>query len=185
MSRKSFSTRRGRPRTRRTAPDEGTPELREKRAAGLTSEAIDLCLRRGLITESEHRCALHFRWLYTLRFGNPGVQALDLRKTHHGAHPPPEDSPWRDARNREYRQAARLLEAEQALMAVLRVAVFDDVSPALARTSAAQETLGRLRHGLTALRRHWQGNSGRYEERRGATEHGSSIRERLHGGIEQ
>ena len=156
MSRKSFSTRRGRPRTRIAAPDKGTPELRVKRAAGITGEAIDLCHRRQLITDSEYWCALHFRWLYTLRFGSPGVQALDLCKTR-GNHSPQEDTPWRQARNQEYRQAARLLEAERVLAAVLRVAVFDDSGPVMSRSASAQETLHRLRQGLALLQRCWQG----------------------------
>lgn len=150
-----FSTRRGRPRTRNCAPDKGTPELRKKRAETLTSEAIDLCYRRGLITERAHRHALHFRWLYTIRFGAPAVQALDISQSQHGRHQTTEDSPWRIARQQEYRQAAMALEARNALVAVLRVAVFDDPTP-LKASCAAEDCLRRLQTGLSILDELWR-----------------------------
>lgn len=153
MARTRFSTRRGRPRaTARITPDKGTPELVRKREQSLTSETIDLCYQRGLISEQEHHAALHFRWLYTLRFGVPTVQALDIDKSHRGgAMPESEPACWRTARNQEYRQLAQLLEARHLLVAVLRVAVFDDPAPLRQDTPAGKDCLQRLQKGLALL----------------------------------
>lgn len=149
MPRNRFSTRRGRPRTPRITQDTGTPELRQKHAAGATSETIDLCLRHHLITEAQHRAALHFRWLYTLRFGAPSVQALDLTSPRERA-APQEDTAWLQARQQEYRHAAQALESRHLL-----VAVFDDPTPLRSGSHTAADCLHRLREGLGLLMRLW------------------------------
>jgi hypothetical protein len=45
-----------------------------------TAEPIDICLQRGFITVKQHRLALRLRWLYTLNFGLPTVQAYNFSK---------------------------------------------------------------------------------------------------------
>ncbi len=45
-----------------------------------TAEPIDLCLQYGLINLRQHRLSLHLRWLYTINFGLPTVQAYNLNK---------------------------------------------------------------------------------------------------------
>ena len=44
------------------------------------SEPIDLCLRYGYITKFQHKLALKLRWLYTLNFGLPTVQAYNINR---------------------------------------------------------------------------------------------------------
>lgn len=46
----------------------------------ITAEPIDLCLQSGLINLKQHRLALRIRWLFTINFGLPTVQAYNLGK---------------------------------------------------------------------------------------------------------
>lgn len=104
-----FSTKRGRPRRETSlASDSGTAELALKRALGLTADPLDTCLRKGLIDKDGHMAAIHLRWLYTLRFGAPGVSATDpLRLPGRDTR---EDYPlWRERREEEYSEAVSLL----------------------------------------------------------------------------
>lgn len=106
--------RRGRPAKKLAeptgdTPDTGTPELAAKRQRGLTAEPIDLCLERGLISEDQHRVALHLRWLYTIRYGAPGITAFDMTRGP-GLECFVEDDPlWRMHRERDYLEAIELL----------------------------------------------------------------------------
>ena len=45
-----------------------------------TVEPLDLCLRKNIITPIQHRLALRLRWLYTVNFGLPTVQASNPGK---------------------------------------------------------------------------------------------------------
>ena len=93
--------KRGRPKIEKPTIDLGTPELIMKRLMGETAEALDLCYERGIISKEQHWCGIHFRWLYTLRYGAPGVRAVDT--THFGGFEPKDDnSEWRAAREQEY-----------------------------------------------------------------------------------
>jgi len=124
----SFSTRRGRPRKEREAADRGTPELCAKRELGLTTEPIDLCLNRRLITREQHWCGLHLRWLYTIRYGAPTLTShwWKLLEEGHGSR---EDNPdWRAAREEEYAQARTLLAREGCYEAVMRIAVYNEMA---------------------------------------------------------
>ena len=76
-----FPRRRGRPKSVHHGIDRGTPELAQKRLRGETTETLDLCLERGLITPQQHWCGIHLRWLYTLRYGAPGVRSIDPTHT--------------------------------------------------------------------------------------------------------
>lgn len=121
----TFSRKRGRPRS--TAPagiDIGTPELIHKRAFSLTAEAIDICLERELISADEHWCAIHLRWLYTLRYGAPSVHAID--PTHMGGRECTNDNPeWRKEREREYLDALKTLGSHTHVQRLLGLCVFN------------------------------------------------------------
>lgn len=138
----TFSTRRGRPPNPRQEADYGTPELREKRESGLTSEAIDLCLERGIITRDQHWCGLHLRWLYTIRYGAPSLSShwWQLLCEQHG---PREDNPeWRGAREQEYADARTQLLKHHVYEPVMRVAVYDE-HPCFLRQDLIQQALSR------------------------------------------
>lgn len=145
--RRSFRTRRGRPRTATAKFDAGTPELIQKRAFGLTSESLDCCLQQGIIHPGQHRAALHYRWLYTLRHGRPTVQVNGLEDA--GANPSMEApcETWKALREGEYRQAALLLASIHALAAVRNVAVFNHYP--------AASDIPNLRQGLEELTKLW------------------------------
>lgn len=163
----SFSTRRGRPRgAARTETDRGTPELRAKRRGGATAEAIDLCLDRGVITPDQHWCGLHFRWLYTLRFGVP-----DAKTAHALYHR--EESPrqcgddWTGEREQDYAMAVAVLRESGALHQVMRLCVYNEKPsflrlPLAARTArwkillrSGERDIAALQSGLTGLVRLW------------------------------
>ena len=106
---------RGRPKTERPQHDYGTPELIMKRLLGETTETLDLCLERGIITHRQHRSGVHFRWLYTLRHGAPSVRATD--PTDLGGIDIKNDDPaWRAAREQEYHLANRQLGKYRVLL---------------------------------------------------------------------
>lgn len=71
-----FTRRRGRPKKLlKTGRDRGTLELQAKRRLNLTTEPLDLCLIKGLINSDQYSSGLYFRWLYTLKFGNPTIRS--------------------------------------------------------------------------------------------------------------
>lgn len=122
----SFSTRRGRPRAVQPQTDFGTPELQRKRSHGLTTEPLDLCLARQLISPAQHWCGMHWRWLYTLCYGAPSLTS----RYEQAASPltgGEDASTWRIARADEYRQARRLLQTHRRYDPVMRLAVFNEL----------------------------------------------------------
>jgi hypothetical protein len=164
----AFTTRRGRPpRPAAAATDPGTPELRFKHAHGLTAEPIDLCLERQIITAAQHWCGLHLRWLYTLRYGAPGLTTrYDTYAT--PAHREPERADWRRLRETEYHEATALLRTRVHYEPVMRLCIYNEtpafLNPALVARSlhdaALTERLNlareRLTAGLEILAHHWQ-----------------------------
>lgn len=162
----AFTTRRGRPRAPVVLQDSGTPELRLKHALGLTAEPIDLCLDRKLITNEQHWCGLHLRWLYTLRYGAPSVTTCYLDRQ--GPSPAAEETvQWRAQREEEYGAAIILLKSEQHYEAVMRLCVFNE-SPAFLNHSLQQRAWEdraiahqllqchhKLTQGLDILAKHW------------------------------
>ena len=106
--RAKLPAKRGRPKSARLGSDSGTPELIMKKLKGETSETLDLCLERRIITPEQHWCGIHLRWLYTLRNGAPGIRAID--PTHIGGKEIKLDDPeWRAARELEYHEAINCL----------------------------------------------------------------------------
>lgn len=158
----AFSRRRGRKRTTapvtRTLPDTGTPELRARRRCGQTAEPLDLCHNRGLISDEEHWAGIHFRWLYTLRYGAPTVRAIDLSET--GPEIPQEENlAWRAEREQEYALAAAALQARRLLRPMLDLCIYSH-PPAFLSTrpdngfshaAKHQHTISRINEGLSLL----------------------------------
>lgn len=163
----AFSTQRGRPRSRPPETDYGTPELRLKHALGLTSEPIDLCLTQRLISEEQHWCGLHLRWLYTLRYGAPSITTRYMDSASTLLPPPEEMQEWRAMREQEYHESILLLRRQKRDGPVMRVCVFNEIpaflSPPL-RTKAKHDqsladqllhTHTLLSEGLSLLVTHW------------------------------
>jgi hypothetical protein len=164
----TFTSQRGRPRKTLPELDAGTPELRLKHALGLTLEPIDLCREKLIITPEQHWCGLHLRWLYTLRYGVPSLTA---RYTDRNYAPPPieyDDPTWRALREKEYREAIRLLKNENHYEGVMRLVVYNEVPNFLnarlqnaARTNhdlqmELEKTRTRLCIGLDLLANQWR-----------------------------
>ena len=158
MIRKGFRNKRGRPKTMLPQKDVGTPELVEKRAAGITMEAIDLYLAKNWLSAKQHRAALHLRWLYTLRFGCPTLQACRLVEDYTSANSSRNEDGWDDDRANDYRQAISHLEELGCLDSVIRVAIFNDIPP-IQPSSQGKASLAtpcpRLLKGLDALCCFW------------------------------
>lgn len=159
----SFS-RRGRPKLRRPARDTGTPELRAKHRLALTAEPIDLCLERTLITRPQHWSGVHFRWLYTVRYGVPTPKAIDTLQTSHRQGIFFED-PIRQAEcEEEYRKAIHTLGQHRLLDPVLSLCVYGRAPSCLYRSftasmaivSRCREEVTELREGLDVLATLWR-----------------------------
>jgi hypothetical protein len=119
-----FSKKRGRPRIEREKNDKGTPELRRKIAKNKTIEPIDLCLKKGLISEHEHQAAIRLRWLYTLRFGSPHVSAYDPDKRGASCFRNDDDE-WIKMRHVEYENALVALQKIGAKRLVMNICIFN------------------------------------------------------------
>lgn len=164
----AFSTRRGRPRRiQQDTRDLGTAELRRNHALGTTTEPIDLCVQKKLITPAQHWCGLHLRWLYTIRYGAPSLTThYILEATSSG--PAQDCDAWRIQREQEYRQAVDLLHRYRRYEPVMRVSVYNELpaflNPALMQRAWSQPALAsrlhtvhtRLQEGLELLVGHWK-----------------------------
>jgi hypothetical protein len=122
----SFSTRRGRPKKTIVEKDVGTVELRRKRAKMETSEPLDICLQKGILTEQQHWCGIHLRWLYTLRYGAPIVSCRDIRD-HYQPAMRNDDPHWRAQREYEYREAIALLQQYKTYEDVMNLTIFHEL----------------------------------------------------------
>lgn len=120
--------RRGRPRQARPDIDLGTPELNLKRALYQTAESLDLLREKGLISETQHWCGLHLRWLYTLRYGLPGITAIDTTRSAHCA-VRESDPHWRQTREAEYNEAITILANKNLMKPALEYCVFNAPLP--------------------------------------------------------
>ncbi|MDE3059740.1 MAG: hypothetical protein KGJ06_01865 [Pseudomonadota bacterium] len=155
----SFSRRRGRPRSVHRGTDTGTPELIMKRLKGETAETLDLCLARNIITREQHWCGIHLRWLYTLRYGAPGVRAVD--PSHFGGREIKTDDPeWRSSREKEYHDAMRILAAGSNVALALSICIHNErpnflYAQTARQIAAAEKGILSLRNALDALAAHW------------------------------
>ena len=119
-----YRSRRGRPKMQHEKRDQGTPELRAKRKTGMTSEPLDICLKRGIFTENEHWAGVHLRWLYTVCLGSPGISALDMSYIG-GRNLQEYDESWLKSREEEYAQAIALLRKMLCKSLVMNLCVFN------------------------------------------------------------
>lgn len=165
----AFTTRRGRPRQSiREATDLGTPELRLKHACGITAEPIDQCFEKQLITPPQHRAALHYRWLYTLRYGAPQLSQRYADRVDAGPPVTRDDPLWRASREREYHEASEMLRQHRLHRAVAQLVIYNELpvflNPRLRKLAlhdaAMAETLyhhhSQLCSGLSLLATHWK-----------------------------
>ena len=121
-----FTTRRGRPKSEKSDKiDRGTIQLQQKVGAGHTKEAIDICYDREIINQPEYRAALHFRWLYTVRFGAPDVSAVDLDGYMGKDVSQYTDDFWHEQREKEYAMATERLRSDGALKIIMNVVIFN------------------------------------------------------------
>jgi hypothetical protein len=163
-----FTTRRGRPKTKEvkleviSERDLGTPELCMHRAFNQTKEVLDICIEKRIITEDEHRAAVHFRWLYTIRFGAPNISALDINKGE-GRDIREESEIWRAKREREYSMAVEKLRSEGSLKMIMNIAIFNHSprfltgvnSHRTAQIIQNKRELAKFREGLKTLVSLW------------------------------
>ncbi len=163
----AFNRKRGRPKATPVSEpkDLGTQELIKKRAYQVTAEAIDLCLEKGLISIEQHWCALHLRWLYTLRYGVPSVKAID--PTHFGGKTVPCDSAeWRREREKEYLDALQAIGSARRVKHILDICIFgyrpaflqrarSDVKHLQRNFEEKNQHLEDIRAGLEALVKWW------------------------------
>lgn len=151
------ASRRGRPKINRPRRDYGTAELIEKRKNGETSEVLDLCMERGLITTKHHWCGIHLRWLYTLRYGTPSVQATQLMFDA-PISPRSNDSKWQTAREEEYQSAIIVLTNAGCATTVMNVCIFNE-RPGFLKSgminSVREKEFFRFTHGLDLLEDCW------------------------------
>lgn len=161
-----FSSKRGRPKTKTAtkAVDErdlGTLELQAKRLSGVTKEAIDVIREKDLISSLQYSAAMHLRWLYTIRFGAPGISAINL-EVNHGREISRNDEIWQAEREREYAMAVEKLRAGGSLKIVMNIVVFNTppkfINIGNQRSSdivACGQELVKFRDGLTTLMELW------------------------------
>ena len=156
----AMSRRQGRPKKTRPSIDLGTPELIYKRAYHSTMEAIDLCLEHAIITPAQHSCGLHLRWLYTIRYGAPGISALPLTPLYNAPLSKQDDPLWRQARETEYREAIALLKSYHCANEVMRICVHNERLFHLnqPQPSSATNPIPALKEGLSLLAKHWKRN---------------------------
>jgi len=162
FTRPKLPAKRGRPRSAYPKSDTGTPELILKKLMGETTETLDLLREREIITQEQHWCGIHLRWLYTLRHGVPGIRTLDL--THiDGKEIKPEDPQWRMARELEYHEAVRELSRSGHVALLLSLCVHNERPRFLTQpkgkkyyTQGAAKMILDLREGLDILAVLWK-----------------------------
>jgi hypothetical protein len=159
----TFSSKRGRPRSNRPQIDTGTPETVMKRLLGVTTEALDLCLQHGIITEKQHWCGIHLRWLYTLRHGIPSIRANDLSYIGGvGARSSEYDSPdWRAAREKEYSVAVNSLTQGGCAILIMNLCIYNELPKSFSffgknNAKDSAETAISIRKGLDILKTLWK-----------------------------
>lgn len=152
-----FTTRRGRPRKENTGKDKGTAQLQEKRKTGLTTEPLDLCLSRGLITQEQHNAGIRLRWLYTLKMGAPTISAYSPESG--GKICKYEDAGWLARKQAEYQLMLDILDKTKSRKIVIDTCIFSNTPTFLydkpehlrIKNLASTKELELLKDGLEAL----------------------------------
>lgn len=158
----SFSRRRGRPKSNRPLHDVGTPETVMKRLLGITTEALDLCLEKGIITKQQHWCGIHLRWLYTLRYGVPGVRTTNLTYMESTGHKSSdyEDPLWRASREKEYNDAVNFLTKSGYSLLLINLCVYNEIpnffTISAGKPAICREIAEKISSGLNILIKLWK-----------------------------
>lgn len=158
----NFSRRRGRPKNNRPLLDTGTPETVMKRLMGITTEALDLCLEKGIITEQQHWCGIHLRWLYTLRYGVPSARTTNLTFMESCGHKPSdyEDPLWRVSREKEYNDALNMLTKSGYSLLLINLCVYNELprifSSQREKSLVYREITEKISSGLNILLKLWK-----------------------------
>ena len=161
----TFSRRRGRPKSNRPETDTGTPETVMKRLLGVTTEALDLCLERKIITKKQHWCGIHLRWLHTLRHGIPSVRATDLTYLGGGEHKSSdyEEPLWRAAREKEYNNAINILTQNGYALLIINLCIYNELPKFFNynhnKSINTKEIAIKVSSGLDILAKLWKQNS--------------------------
>ena len=146
----SFTSRRGRPKQEIPETDLGTPELRHKRAKQVTDEPLDWLRKHDIITHKQHWCGIHFRWLYTLRYGATTAQSLDTARENGITHYR-EYGEWQLEREDEWKEAILHLKTHDLLSAALEYCVYQQRRPA-SWQSKRHRTIRQTTNALEQLR---------------------------------
>ncbi len=120
----AFSTKRGRPAKPKQQIDKGTKELQIKRLKDSTMEAIDICLKKNLISDAEHSAGIRLRYLYTLRFGATGIRAYHPENGGRSVFRQDNET-WLAQRRIEYENTIKILTKEGCKRMVLNICVFN------------------------------------------------------------
>ncbi len=107
----AFSTTRGRPRNSVQGRDFGTDELRAKRQRQHTLEPLDRLLQQGRISEQQHWCGVHLRWLHAVLYGVAAPRQLVWLERAHTLRQ--DDEEWLAARKEEYKVAQAAINRER------------------------------------------------------------------------
>lgn len=119
-----MATVRGRPRKNLPKKDLGTEQLQQKRRSKATSEILDLCMQNDIITVKQRDAGIRLRWLYTLKFGAPGISAYDpLLKGIDCCYY--EDEQWLSTRSKEYENILYNLNRVNAKKIVTDICIFN------------------------------------------------------------
>ncbi len=147
-----FSSQRGRPKQpAQEEYDLGTPELQAQRKAGKTVEPLDWLRQRELISPKQHWCGLHFRWLFTLRYGAVTLQSLDAAKQQGIVHQR-DYTLWQMEREREWNEALTHLEHRKLLNVALTFCVYkQNIPPQWRHSTRGLEYLSAALHELEIL----------------------------------
>lgn len=132
----------------RPQKDEGTPELKQKRADGITRETADYLFEKGVLNEEQHHAARRLAWLFRLRHGKAWVSAINLGDEG-GCAPPEQDSEWNARREQEYISAIASMKSAPARKAVFDSCIYDH------RPSGLRERENLL-SGLDELVKFWK-----------------------------
>ena len=148
----SFTSRRGRPKQDASEKDYGTPELIKKRLQGQTFEPVDLLVNIGHISKNQHWCAIHFRWLYTLKYGTENFSnSYNLIEKNEAQIT--DDPSWREKREEEYNQAATELKRYCLLEYAIKSAVYNQIIAP--KNPLHNKNLHKFRQSLDILCKLW------------------------------
>ena len=142
---------RGRPRLLKVnKKDFGTSELMVKRLMDMTTEPLDLCLKKGFIDFQQHAYGMRFRWLYTLKFGLPSAKAYDPSRLSGREIDKYTDAVWLQNKQREYAEMVSQLKIIGALKVVSDICIYNIMPNFLLHPgSGSLKELGKLQEGLS------------------------------------